>query len=161
MTGVLSLRDKVELMFVGQYRHNLDDKGRLTVPARYREQLAAEGAYVLQGFESNLMVLTVPTYEAISRRISRMSLTDPTARLLRRLFFSTADRVEIDKAGRILLAQFLREAAGLDGDVVIVGVGDHFEIWSPQAWDQQVDQLQDVEANAQRFMTLELASGEE
>lgn len=146
-------------MFLGQYRHNIDEKGRLTIPARFRDLLAAEGAYVLQGFDNNLMVLTVPTFEAISKRVSQMSLTDPSARLLKRLIFSTADRVEVDRAGRILIPQFLRRSAGLDGEAILVGVGDYFEIWAPSVWEQQVDQLQDVEANAQRFMTLELSSG--
>ena len=145
-------------MFLGQYRHNLDAKGRLTIPARYRDILAADGAYVLQGFDRNLMILPVPIYEAVSRRARQMNLTDPSARLLKRLIFSTAGRVEVDRAGRILLPQFLREHAGLDGDVVIVGAGDYFEIWSPALWSDQAEQLQDVEANAQRFLSLELTS---
>ncbi len=146
-------------MFLGQFYHNLDDKGRLTVPARFRDVLAAEGAYVLQGFDQNLLVLTAPTFEAISRRVNEMSMTDPMTRLLRRLLFSTANRVDVDRVGRILIPQFLRQSASLESDVVIVGAGDYFEIWSPDTWNKQVDQLQDVEANAQRFMTLELASG--
>jgi MraZ protein len=145
-------------MFLGQYRHNIDDKGRLTIPARFRDLLAADGAYVLKGFDNNLMVLTVPTFEALSLRVSRMSLTDPTARLLKRLIFATAQKVDVDRAGRILLPQFLRESAEVDGEAVVVGVGDYFEIWSPEYWSDQVTQLQDVETNAQRFMTLELTS---
>jgi MraZ protein len=158
VAGVLSLMDKVELMFLGQYHHNLDDKGRLTIPARFRDLLAAEGAYVLQGFDHNLMVLTASTFEAISRRVNRMSITDPTARLLKRLIFSTANFVEVDRAGRILLPQFLRQGAALDSEVVIVGAGDFFEIWSPEILENQIVQLQDVETNAQRFISLELAS---
>lgn len=146
-------------MFLGRYRHNIDEKGRLTIPARFRDVLAAEGAFVLQGFDNNLMVLTQPAFEAISRRVSQMSLTDPSARLLKRLIFSTADRVEVDRAGRILIPQFLRQSAGLDGDAFVVGVGDYFEIWSPDSWSVQTDQLQDAESNAQRFMSLELSSG--
>jgi MraZ protein len=147
-------------MFLGQFSHSLDDKGRLTVPARYRDLLALEGAYILQGFDQNLMVLTASTFDAISRRINSMSLTDPTVRVLRRLVFSTADRVDVDRAGRILIPQFLREHSAIDKDVKVVGVGDYFEIWSPAVWEKQVSQLQDVESNAQRFMTLELSSGQ-
>jgi MraZ protein len=147
-------------MFLGQFSHSLDDKGRLTVPARYRDLLALEGAYILQGFDQNLMVLTASTFDAISRRINSMSLTDPTVRVLRRLVFSTADRIDVDRAGRILIPQFLREHSAIDKDVKIVGVGDYFEIWSPAVWEKQVSQLQDVEGNAQRFMTLELSSGQ-
>jgi MraZ protein len=88
-------------MFLGQFYHNLDDKGRLTVPSRFREELASDGAYVMQGFERNLMVLPANTFEVVSHRIQKLSMTDPTARMLRRLLFSTADRVELDKSGRI------------------------------------------------------------
>lgn len=145
-------------MFLGQYHHNIDEKGRLTIPARFRDLLAAEGAYILQGFDHNLMVLTAPSFESISLRVSQMSLTDPTARLLKRLIFSTADRVEVDRVGRILIPQFLRQSAGLDGDAVIVGSGSYFEIWAPEVWDQQMSQLQDIEANAQRFVSLDLSA---
>jgi MraZ protein len=85
-----------------------------------------------------------------------MSVTDPKARLLRRLIFSTADHVDLDKAGRILIAQFLRQSANLDRDVVVVGSGDYIEIWSPENWDLQVHQLQDTETNAERFAALNL-----
>jgi MraZ protein len=157
--GVLTLTGKVELMFfLGQYHHNLDDKGRLTIPARFRDLLVAEGAYVMQGFDNNLLVLTVPTFEAISRRVNKMSLTDPSARLLKRKVFATADRVEVDRAGRILIPQFLRQSASIDGDAVLVGAGDYFEIWSPDLWTGQLSQLQDAESNAQRFLTLELSA---
>jgi len=146
-------------MFLGQYQHNIDSKGRLTIPARFRELLVAEGAYVTQGFDKNLMVLTVPSFNQIYQRVNRMSMTDPMARLLKRLIFSGADRVDVDKVGRILIQQFLREAASLDTEAVIVGVGDYLEIWSPTIWEEQLTQLKDVEANAQRFMTLELSPG--
>lgn len=147
-------------MFLGRFQHSLDDKGRLTIPARFRDLLLAEGAYVMQGFDQNLMVLTAPTFEAIYRRVNSMSMTDPTARLLRRLIFSSADRLEVDKAGRILLPQFLRQANGLFSETVIVGVGDYFEIWSPEHWAAQAAQLEDAAANAQRFVAFELtASG--
>lgn len=146
-------------MFLGQYQHNIDSKGRLTIPARFRELLIAEGAYVTQGFDNNLMVLTVPTFAQIYQRVNRMSMTDPMARLLKRLIFSNADRVDVDKVGRILIPQFLRDAVELDGEAVIVGVGDYFEIWSTNMWQDQIAQLKDVEANAQRFMALDLSPG--
>ncbi len=145
-------------MFLGQFRHNLDSKGRLTVPARFRDHLASEGAYVMQGFDHNLMVLPTPTFESISRRVSQTTMTDPKARLLRRLLFSTADFVEMDKAGRILIPQFLREAAGLENGVFVIGSGDYFEIWSPDKWDVQVEELQDAQTNADRFAELYLTS---
>ena len=145
-------------MFLGQYYHNLDDKGRLTIPARFRELLAADGAYIMQGFDKNLIVLLSPTYESISQSISEMSMTDRTGRMLRRLVYSTADRVEVDKVGRILIPQFLREFASLESSAVIVGNGDYFEIWSPELWGEETEQLQDVQLNAERFSGVKLNS---
>ena len=147
-------------MFLGQYRHTIDEKGRLTVPARFRE-LLVDGAYVTQGFERNLMVLTSPAFEAITQRVNHNSITNPTTRDLRRLLFSTAERVVPDKNGRILIPQFLRERNQLDGEAVLVGVGDFFEIWTPEQWDHRLDILMDTEANEQRFIGLDLSTSSE
>lgn len=153
----LSVNQLVEHMFLGQYTHSIDGKGRLTIPVRYREELI-DGAYISQGFERNLMVLTGAAFELISKRVNEMSITDPTARQLKRLIFATADRVELDRAGRIRIPQFLRDIAGLDAETVVVGAGDFFEIWAPDAWSPQAATLQDTEANTQRFAALDLSS---
>lgn len=142
-------------MFLGQYVHSIDDKGRVTIPARYRE-LLEEGAYITQGFDLNLFVLTTSSFERIYQRVNQMSLTDPAARQLKRLIFSHAVRAETDKAGRILIPQFLRQAAHLKGSAVVVGVGNYFEIWSPDLWEEQYIQLQDNETNTQRFAALDI-----
>lgn len=144
-------------MFLGQYRHNLDSKDRLTVPARFRE-LLQNGAYVMQGFDRNLMILTEDAFQAISQRIKHTSVTDPDSRLLRRLIYSTADRVDLDKGGRILIPLFLRQWANLSGEVILVGMGDFFEIWSPETWAVQHSLLEDADANAQRFSTYEIST---
>ena len=144
-------------MFLGQYQHSLDTKGRLTIPSRFREVLAEDGAYIFQGFDQNLLLLTVSSFQRISERVSRMSLTEPNARLLKRLIFSSAERVEADKAGRILIPDFLRKAAGLNGEAVLVGAGDYVEIWEPSRWAVQLTQLQDADANLQRFAVLDLS----
>jgi len=94
-------------MFLGQYQHSLDEKGRLTIPAAFRDALG-EGAFVSQGFDRNLMVMGAAYFQQVYERINAMSITDPAARLLRRLILSSAYQVEVDKAGRILLPQNLR-----------------------------------------------------
>lgn len=142
-------------MFLGRYDHNIDEKGRLTIPARFRE-LLENGAYVTQGFDRNLMVLTAPSFDHISERVSQLSMTDPVARQLKRLIFSSAERSDIDRAGRMLLPQFLRDGARLNGSAIIIGAGDYFEIWSPELWSEQNEILQDAESNAQRFAALDL-----
>jgi MraZ protein len=85
-----------------------------------------------------------------------MSMTDPSARLLRRLIFSSAALVDFDKSGRILIPQFLRDAVSIGTNAVLVGVGDYFEVWSAENWDKQNSQLNDADTNAQRFSTLNL-----
>ena len=145
-------------MFMGQYSHNLDSKGRLTIPARYRA-LLLEGAYITQGFDRNLMVWTKDAFEKISQRVSQSSITDPISRQLRRHIFSSGESLEVDRVGRILIPEFLRQAAQLDNEVVIVGVGDYFEIWSPSLWGEQLANLQDAEANQQRFTAFDLSAG--
>jgi MraZ protein len=142
-------------MFLGQYQHSFDDKNRLTVPSRFREPIAG-GAFVVQGLDPNLMVLTPEAFEIIYQRIMAMNLTDPTARLLRRVILGNASQLDVDSAGRILLPQNLREFAGLNGEAVLVGQGDYFEIWSPEKWQEQQVQVNDAETNAQRFATLDL-----
>jgi MraZ protein len=150
----------VEHMFLGQYQHNIDEKGRMTIPARYRDLLATEGAYVTRGFDQNLMVLTVSYFEQVSKRVNSMSMTDHRARLLKRLIFSNAVLVTLDKAGRILIPQFLREAIHLNNEAVVVGAGGYFEIWSPEFWSGQTSLMQDTEKDALSFMDLDLSVGE-
>ena len=137
-------------MFYGQYRHSLDSKDRMTIPSKFRE-LVGEGVFVFQGFDHNLMVFTKDHFEILSKQVDGTDLADSDARLLRRLFFATAEWVEMDRAGRILIPGFLRKAAGLDGEVVLVGAGKFFEIWAPQLWEQQSTKLQDIETNVQRL----------
>lgn len=145
-------------MFLGQFYHNLDEKGRLTIPAKFRELLSAEGGYVIQGFDKNLLVLPSSTYISWSHNVNRMSLTEQMPRLLRRLIYSTADEIDLDSSGRILIPLFLRKAAGIESEAVVVGSGDYFEIWSPEQWSYQAELLQDVQANAHRFSVLNLTS---
>lgn len=150
------VKSEVEQMFLGQYRHSIDSKGRLTIPSRFREALLAEGAYVSQGFERNLIVRTVPVFEELSKKVEALSQTVQNSRLLRRLIFSTAERVEVDKAGRILIPEFLRQSAGLQSETILIGAGNYFEIWAPEVWAAQEAELRDNEANAQRFALLDL-----
>ncbi|MBG7609419.1 MAG: division/cell wall cluster transcriptional repressor MraZ [Anaerolineae bacterium] len=150
------LTAKVEQMFLGQYRHNLDAKGRLTIPARFREQLA-EGAYLTQGFDRNLRLLTIMAFETTYQQVGQLSMTDPTVRELRRLLFANASLVEVDRIGRILVPQFLRSVAALNVEVVIVGVGEEIEIWSPEVWEEQDKILQDSGINARRYTDLDVS----
>ena len=143
-------------MFLGQFQHNLDDKGRLMIPARFRELLAA-GAFITQGFDKCLMVMTDVYFKQVYERISAMNLADPMARLLRRLILSNAYPVEADKVGRILIPQNLRQVITLESEAIVAGQGEYFEVWTPAAWNEQMAQLQDLETNDQRFAMLDLS----
>jgi len=143
-------------MFLGRYEHRLDSKGRLTIPARYRE-LLEDGAYITQGFDNNLIVMPPAYFDQMYQSVNQTSMTNPDARLIKRLIFSNADRVDVDKVGRILIQQFLRSAAGLVEDVILVGVGDYFEVWTPERWEKQSQILMDTDANNERFATLNIS----
>lgn len=143
-------------MFLGQYEHTIDEKGRMTIPARYRD-LIQDGAYITSGFDHNLMILTNATFERLYARMSDMNMADPATRQVRRLVLSNAARLEVDRAGRALIPQYLRDAIQLGDTAIVVGVGEYFEVWSPELWSQQNTLLNDPEANAHRFAALDLS----
>ena len=127
------------------------------IPAPYRSLLDG-GAYITQGFDKCLMVLTETYFKQVYERIEAMNLADPTARMLRRLILANAYPVEADKVGRILVPQNLRTFLGVtSGELVVAGQGDYFEVWMPATWNEQMAQLQDTEANNARFSTLDLS----
>ena len=142
-------------MFLGEFNHSIDDKGRITIPALYRHLLEG-GAYITHGFDSNLMVLRTATFEKLSLRVNQMNLTDPSVRELRRLLFSRAQKITPDASGRILIPHFLRENVGLNGEIVLIGGGSYFELWSQSNWKLQSEQLKDAQKNSRYFMDLEL-----
>lgn len=143
-------------MFLGQFQHNLDDKGRLMIPARFRELLVG-GAFITQGFDKCLMVMTETHFKQVYDRIEAMNLADPGTRSLRRLLLSNAYPVEVDKVGRILVPQNLRTFLQIEGEAIVAGQGEYFEVWKPAEWNVQMALLQDTEANNQRFATLDLS----
>lgn len=153
--GVCPLNPKVEHMFLGQFYHTLDEKGRITIPASFREVLL-DGAYVTQGFDQNLRLLTTTEFKEKADNVSRLKDSNPTARKFRRLFFATATKADLDRLGRVLIPNFLREFAKLEKDAVIVGVGNAIEIWSPIYWQEQMDDIGDTNSNSGQFVDLEI-----
>lgn len=143
-------------MFLGYYEHSIDDKGRITIPARFRE-LLMDGAYITQGFDQNLVVMPSANFEKMSTKVNTMSMTNSAARQLKRLIFARADRAELDKTGRLLIPQFLRDAGKLETAAIIVGVGDNFEIWNPELWEKKDQMLQNPEDTSELFESLDLS----
>lgn len=121
-------------MFLGEYTHTIDEKGRVTIPARYRGELAA-GLVVTRGFDQNLMIFPVSEWQELASRIMERLLSDESVRAFRRRVFAGAVDIEPDRQGRIVLPQYLREFAGIDGEVVIAGLFNYIELWSADAWE--------------------------
>jgi MraZ protein len=127
-------------VFLGEFEHSVDEKGRVAVPARFREELA-EGIILTRGFERCLQAFPRPTWERLRERVSALSLGSEESRQLRRLLFSGAADVEVDRQGRILIPQNLREYAGLGEQVVLAGMDTFFEVWSSERWRTVLDTL--------------------
>ncbi len=122
-------------MFIGEYQDNLDEKGRLAIPAKFRGQLS-DGAVVTKGLDNCLSLFTAEGWEMEAERLMSLPLTQAKARAYARFMLASAFSVEIDKQGRINLPATLRSYAGISGNTVVTGLGDHVEIWAPTAWDE-------------------------
>lgn len=120
-------------MFMGEYNHTIDAKGRLIIPSKFREVLGEEFV-VSKGLDGCLFVYANEDWEAFEQKITTLPLTNKNTRQFARYFLSGATTVELDKQGRILLPANLREFAELDKDVMLVGVGSRIEIWSKEKW---------------------------
>ena len=137
-------------MFFGKCSLPLSENSQLTLPANYRDA-GANAVYITQGFDRNLLVLSPQAFNTIYSRVKDTSISDPLARLLNRLFLSSATVVVMDDSGQIELPVNLRDYAEIGNEIVIVGQGEYLEIWSPALWQKQMDSMKDFEANAHRF----------
>ncbi len=120
-------------MFLGRFEHSLDVKGRVAVPARFRDKLSGE-LIVTRGNDRCLYLFTSEAWEPLAAKLNALPIGDEDARNLRRAIFSAAEPVELDKQGRMMLPDHLRQYAGLQSNVTIIGVGNHIEIWDQAAW---------------------------
>ncbi|WP_300676728.1 division/cell wall cluster transcriptional repressor MraZ [Nocardioides sp.] len=121
------------MFFMGTYTPKLDDKGRLFLPAKFRERLS-EGVVVTQGQENCLVVWPEDVFMAEAQRAQQTPMTNRGARDYARVLFGGAEQGTPDKQGRIGISPLLRSYAGLDKDVVVIGVMDRIEIWDPERW---------------------------
>lgn len=120
-------------MFLGEYTHTIDDKGRLTIPAKFRGDMAS-GLVVTRGFDQNLMVFPLSGWQDLAERILSRPLTDESVRTFRRRVFSGAVDLVPDRQGRIVLPVYLRDFAAIDGEVVVAGMYNYLEVWSVAYW---------------------------
>ncbi|MCL6634537.1 MAG: division/cell wall cluster transcriptional repressor MraZ [Peptococcaceae bacterium] len=122
-------------MFMGEYQHNIDAKGRLFIPARLREGLG-DRFVLTKGLDGSLFAFPLPEWELLEQKLKSLPFTRSDVRAFARLFFSGATECEVDKQGRILIPGNLREYAALEKDAVIIGVSTRVEIWAKSRWDE-------------------------
>ncbi|WP_371369796.1 division/cell wall cluster transcriptional repressor MraZ [Sporomusa rhizae] len=127
-------------MFMGEYLHTVDNKGRLILPAKFREELG-EIFIATKGLDNCLFVYTQSEWAILEEKLKKLPLAKPEARAFVRFFFSGAAELECDKQGRVLLPTNLREHANLEKDVVVIGVSTRIEIWDKGAWDKYNQQI--------------------
>jgi MraZ protein len=120
-------------MFYGEYEHSVDEKSRLTFPARFRHSLAA-GVVLARGIEQNIDVYPSDSWHERMDRIARLDSLNREAREMKRYVFAGAALSELDRQGRVLIPPHLASHAGIGKDVVVIGVHDHCEIWDRAAW---------------------------
>ncbi|NJN81300.1 MAG: division/cell wall cluster transcriptional repressor MraZ [Caldilineaceae bacterium] len=146
-------------MFLGAFTHTLDSKGRLTVPAKFRDQLAT-GLVVTRNPSSAdrcLLVFPQSEWELRAAKISELSLIDSRSALLRRAFFSAAEDLKPDKQGRVLISQRLRDFANIESEVVVAGVNTFIELWQPGLWEEKVlGRLDDDELSGELFAAVDV-----
>lgn len=137
-------------MFVGEYHHTIDEKGRMIIPAKFRGELGTNFV-VTRGLENCLFVYSYEEWNKIVAKLNSLPFTKKDARNFNRFFLSGANQVELDKQGRINIASSLIEYANLEKECVVLGVGDRLEIWSKDRWNtfftENQDNLSDIAEN--------------
>jgi MraZ protein len=134
------LKKELEQMFYGRSEYNIDKKGRMTVPSKYRDE-TPDGVVVTKGLDGNLMVYAKETFDIFAESMNSISVTDPNLRSFRREILGNSAELTYDSAGRILIPSHLRKLAGIEDNVMIVGGGQYFEIWD-------LDRLKAYEAHS-------------
>jgi MraZ protein len=140
-------------MFLGEFVHTIDEKGRLTIPARFRADLAS-GLVVTRGIDRCLAIYPMEEWNRLAKRVSDLPVTDRRARAFRRLVFANASDAIPDKQGRVLIPPRLREYVGLDGEVVITGLNTYIEVWNPDSWDKERERVEGDGADIEEWAEL-------
>ena len=137
-------------MFKGEYNHTIDTKGRVIIPAKFRDKLG-ETFVITKGLDGCLYGYANEDWQAFEDKLSSLSITNKDSRQFTRFFLAGAADCEVDKQGRILIPMVLREFAGLEKDVVLVGVSKRIEIWNKEKWSeitaQYDDNMDEIAAN--------------
>src|SRR3989338_3074314 len=133
-------------MFIGEYKHTLDDKGRIAIPAKFRDALA-NGAVVTRGLDTSLFLFPKEEWDKLAQKLASLPLGQSNSRAFARLMLAGAMDVELDKQGRVVLPEYLRAYAGLDKNIVVAGLYTRLELWDEKKWEAYTKK---VESDADR-----------
>ncbi|OGM00855.1 cell division/cell wall cluster transcriptional repressor MraZ [Candidatus Uhrbacteria bacterium RIFOXYC2_FULL_47_19] len=122
-------------MFIGEYQHAIDGKGRLAIPAKFRKQLARQ-AVVTRGLDNCLFVYPLTEWKELAEKLAALPMSQANSRAFARLMLAGAMDVDMDSQGRVLLPEYLREYAGLKKETVVVGLFNRLEIWDRTVWEK-------------------------
>lgn len=138
-------------MFLGQYLHSIDDKGRIAVPMKFRDDLA-KGAVVTRGLDSSLFLLPLEEWGKLAEKLASLPLGQASSRAFARLMLAGAMDVKLDGQGRCVIPEYLRTYAGLKKNVVVVGVHNRMELWDEEEWKKYTEKTEeDAEAIAEQL----------
>lgn len=138
-------------MFLGQYLHSIDDKGRLAVPMKFRDDLV-KGAVVTRGLDTSLFLLPLEEWGKLAEKLASLPLGQASSRAFSRLMLAGAMDVKLDGQGRFVIPEYLREYAGLHKNVVVVGVHNRVELWDEEEWKKYTEKTEeDAEAIAEQL----------
>lgn len=142
--------------FTSEYECKLDAKGRLVLPAKVKNSLpeaSMHELFIQKGFEQNLILYPMLEYKKIQARFSALNDYDPEQRKLKRQFFRSITQVELDSAGRILLPKAVLAHAKLEKELIMIGMGNHLEMWNPQLFEEnQITDPEEYSALAQKYL---------
>lgn len=141
-------------MFMGEYQHSLDEKGRLIIPAKFRDDLG-ERFVITRGLDNCLFVYPLSQWKVLEEKIRELPTANPETRSFMRYFFSGAVEAELDKQGRVGIPQHLREHAGIEKDLYSIGVSTKVEIWAKDAWENYTSEAkQSYQAIAETIINI-------
>lgn len=138
-------------MFIGEYKHNLDEKGRLAIPTKFRKNLA-KGAVVTRGLDASLFLFPKEEWGKLAEKLASLPLGQSNSRAFARLMLAGAMDVDLDKQGRIVLPEYLRQYASLGKSAVVAGLYNRLEIWDEQKWEAYKRQVEsDADSVAEKL----------
>ena len=129
-------------MFMGEYQHKMDSKGRVIIPASFRDELS-EKFVVTRGLDNCLFVYPMHEWSILEEKLTSLPITSKDSRTFVRFFFSGATKCSLDKQGRISLPANLRKYAELEKQIVIIGLANRIELWAKDKWDNYIDSAED------------------